>query len=474
MTQTLNKSYDIVVIGAGSAGYAAARTAAIEGKSVLVVEGGKQVGGLCILRGCMPTKALLESSHRMHEIANASEFGIRVPAPVPDMAAIQKRRARLIRDFAGYRQQQLEASEKFTFFRGQARFTGTDRITVNPLGKKLRPIEVKFDKAILATGSYVQPEGIPGLDKTGCWTSDDAITAKHIPPRLVVLGGGAVAVELAQHFSRLGSQVTILQRSANLLREMDSDLSQVLAEAFQAEGITVRTSCRVISAECSAQGKSVDYLHKDKKCKIFADEILYAWGRLPATNGLNCDAAGIELTPSGAVKVGRDMRSTNKNIFAAGDVNGLFEVVHIAIQQGEIAGRNASRNTFEKWDDRLKSMVIFTDPNIATVGLSENECRERGIQYIVAYYPFCDHGKSMIRCALKGHVKILASPKSGKILGAAVVGPEGAELIHELIVAMSANMTVRKLAFTPHYHPTLSEIWTYPAEELMEKIRESN
>lgn len=470
MSQELNKIWDVAVIGAGSAGYAAARTAAALGASVVIIEGGKEIGGLCILRGCMPTKTLLESSQRLHDITRASEFGIRVRGVEPVLKKIHHRRKRLIEEFAAYRREQLTTSEKFTFLRGRASFCSEDCLELHTTGSSGQPNYVRFKKAIIATGSRVVPENVPGLRETGFLTSDEAIELSQIPPRLAVLGGGPVAVEFAQHFSRLGSRVTILLRSEHILRGTDPDIADALTRAFQSEKIRIIPECQINAIQPSRGTKLIHFTQGGKTHRLETDEILYAWGRRPATDGLNCHKARVSLTSGGAVRVTKDMRTTNKNIYAVGDVNGIFEVVHIAIQQGEIAARNAVLNTNQKWDAKLKCLVVFTDPNVATLGLSETECRQRGISYSCATYPFDDHGKAMIHGAKFGHVKILAAPKTGKILGAAAVGPLAAELIHELIVAMSAGFTVKKLAQTPHYHPTLSEIWTYPAEELAEKI----
>jgi len=464
----IKKIYDVVVIGAGSAGYAAARTAANEGASVLVVEGGEHIGGLCILRGCMPTKALIESSYRLHEIKRAREFGIKVQKPQPLPVVIQKRRALLIDDFACYRRNQLTKTRMFHFLRGLASFRDTHCITIQLLDSKTTTT-VHFRKCIIATGSVVTPTGIEGIERIGCWTSDDAIFTTRIPTSLTVLGGGAVAVELAQHFARLGSKVTILQRSQQLLSNFDSDLAAVLHQAFEREGIRVITGCQVTSARKFGSKKAIQFIHNGKSYQITSQEVLFARGRRPATAALNCAAAGVELVNE-AVHVGPDMRTTNPDVFAVGDVNGLMEVVHVAIQQGEIAARNAVRGTNETWDNRLKTQVVFTDPNIATVGLSEKECKANAIKYLKATYPFSDHGKAMIRGFRLGHVKILACPKDGKILGGAVAGPDGGELIHELVVAMAASFNVKQFATIPHYHPTLSEIWTYPAEEILKKI----
>jgi pyruvate/2-oxoglutarate dehydrogenase complex dihydrolipoamide dehydrogenase (E3) component len=464
--------FDVVVIGGGSAGYAAARTAAALGARVAVIEGGEDIGGLCILRGCMPSKALLESAHRWHDIGRAREFGLVVKPVRVEMECVQARKQHLIGGFAAYRRKQLRGG-KFTFLRGRVSFLDAHTLLMDRGRAQALVTSWTF---ILATGSLISRVPIPGLWETGCLTSDTALEAKRIPKRLAVLGGGIIAVELGQFFARMGAETTFLQRSKRIARIYDPDVSLELERALKAEGIEVRTGVKLLNVRTSGKGKKIRFQRGSKREEIVVDEILYALGRMPNLEGLRLDKAGIILK-GGKLPVSDTMATSVSHIFAAGDVAGMHEVVHIAIQQGEWAARNAVRHlsggfshTLERADYRLKASVTFTDPEIASVGLTETEATARGIDYHSAKYPFNDHGKSQIGGHEFGFVKLLAEKSRGEIIGAQIIGPHASDLIHELIAVMRYRGTVQELAAMPHYHPTLSEIITYPAEEIAEKL----
>jgi pyruvate/2-oxoglutarate dehydrogenase complex dihydrolipoamide dehydrogenase (E3) component len=226
----------------------------------------------------------------------------------------------------------------------------------------------------------------------------------------------------------------------------------------------------LIDASKSGKSKCVSFEHEGKIKRVNAEEILFALGRVPNTASLDLAKAGV-ATDYGRIVANPQMQTTAPHIYAAGDCTGPYEIVHIAIQQGELAAHNIAHPHKKKsMDYRLLTSVVFTDPQIASVGLSEKEASAKSIPYLVASYPFADHGKSLIMEAKDGFVKLLAHPATGKILGGSCVGPVAGELIHEIIAAMHKQMTVRELAAMPHYHPTLAEIWTYPAEDLAEKI----
>jgi pyruvate/2-oxoglutarate dehydrogenase complex dihydrolipoamide dehydrogenase (E3) component len=285
-----------------------------------------------------------------------------------------------------------------------------------------------------------------------------------------VLGGGAVAVEFAQFFVRFGVKVTLIQRSEHILREFDSDAATVIEAVFRREGVELFTDTTLINARCRGAMKSVHFLHRGKTVSRSADDILFALGRVPNTASLGLDKAGV-VTERGRIVANEFMQTSAPHVFAAGDCTGPHEIVHLAVQQGEIAAHNiAHPSTRRRMDYRLLVLVIFTEPQAATVGLTEKEANARKIPYLAASYPFNDHGKSLIMEARDGFVKLLADPKSGEILGGACVGPLGGELIHEIVAAMAKHMTVHELAAMPHYHPTLAEIWTYPAEDLAGQV----
>ncbi|GJL66210.1 MAG: dihydrolipoyl dehydrogenase [Nitrospirales bacterium] len=455
--------YDVIIIGGGSAGYAAARTARDDGANVAIIDHGP-LGGLCILRGCMPTKTILRSSDIISLMRRAEEFGLTPVTATANLSAIIDRKSQLIQEFADYRIEALK-DPRFTLYQEHAQFLSPNEIQAGPhrlTGKSF----------IISTGSVVSRIPIPGLEEAGYITSDEALELRKLPASLIVLGGGAVALEFAQFFARLGTKVTLLQRSGHIMSEGDEDLARPVEARFREEGMEVFTSTQLLRFSQSENLKTAHFLHQGQEQTVSAEMILQALGRRPNIDNLNLGNAKVE-TQKGAITVSNEMRTSTPHIFAVGDVNGLHEIVHIAIQQGEIAGWNAVHQDAPPriQDDRLKAQVIFTDPQVANVGLSERECTQQGIAYLAASYPFSDHGKSMCLGETHGHVKILCHPQTGELLGGHIVGPEASELIHELITIMYYHGTVHDMLRIPHYHPTLAEILTYPAEELVEKLQ---
>ena len=470
------KDFDLIVLGGGSAGYAAASTATTLGLRVAVVEGGEQVGGLCILRGCMPSKALIESANRHLAARNAAEFGLEIPADSLSFSAekIHARKDFMVAEFAQYRAKQLE-SGRFTFLRGWAGFVDPHTIEVRMLDGTTR--QWTAETFLLATGSRVKKIPVPGLAEIGYWDSDAVLSTARVPKSVIVLGGGATSVEFAHYFAALGTNVTIIQRSEQLLKEMDADVAHALNNAFRKRDIRIYCQTELVRVEPAEGGfKRVVFTQKGTTRTVEAEELIYTLGREPQLEGLNLQKAGLETT-RGFLAVSPTQQTAVPHIFAAGDVAGPYEIVHIAIQQGELAARNAARlvkgecaheptRCLDEIDYRLRLFVIFSQPEIAVTGVTERELQDASVSYCVATYPFDDHGKSMLMGETEGFVKLLASEESGEILGAAVVGPHASELIHEIVVAMRFRATARQLMEIPHYHPTLSEIWTYPAEEL--------
>lgn len=455
--------FDVAVIGGGSGGYAAARTAAGAGLKTVVVEGGEEAGGLCILRGCMPTKALLYASEILHLAGHPEPWGIHTANVSFDFARVMARKNALIGEFAEDRRRQL-ADGRFGFLRANARFR--DRHTVALDNNRM----LSARHFVVATGSSVAPPPLPQLRETGYLTSDDALRLSQLPESLIVLGGGPIACEFAQFFARFGVKVSLLQRSEHVLREFDTDAATVIEKVFRREGIEVFTGTKLTGASREGGLKTVSFEHGGESRSISAREILFALGRVPNTASLDLDAAGV-VTDRGRIIANEFMQTSAPHIYTAGDCTGPHEIVHIAVQQGEVAAHNiATPAAPRRMDYRLLIAVVFTDPQVAFVGLTEKEAKARNIPCRAASYPFNDHGKSLIMEAKDGFVKLLADVKSGEILGGSCVGPMGGELIHEIAAAMAKRMTVHELAVVPHYHPTLAEIWTYPAEELAGQI----
>jgi pyruvate/2-oxoglutarate dehydrogenase complex dihydrolipoamide dehydrogenase (E3) component len=468
------KTVDIAIIGGGSAGYAAARTAVSEGLDTLVIEGGKDVGGLCILRGCMPSKALIESANRFRTLKRAKEFGLRAQSISVEPQEILARKARLIGEFADYRREQLQDG-RFQFIRGTASFVNQDQLEVRHFDGETEHIQAKA--FVLATGSVVQIPKLPGLENVDFITSDEALDLGELPGSMIVLGAGPVALEMAHYFSTIGVVVTVIQRSDQVLKGVDSDVAKVVEDAFRERGVKVFTNTQIssITQDPESGRKWVTFSHAGAEVSIEADTILNALGRSPNVTGLNLERAGVEVA-KGRIVTSRAMQTSMTNIFAAGDVCGPYEVVHEAIAQGETAARNIARLLgrrkdvqFDEMDYRLKLFAVFTDPEVGVVGMSEDEAAKQGIAVVAAKYPFADHGKSLVMGETHGFVKLIMDLESGEICGGAVVGPHASELIHEVVVAMAFRSTPAQFAKIPHYHPTLSEIWSYPAEELAER-----
>ena len=455
--------FDLAVLGGGSGGYAAARTAAAEGLKTVVIEGGQEVGGLCILRGCMPTKALLYAAEIMHLASHSEPWGIRAEDVNFNLTQVMARKNALIRDFASCREHQL-LQGKFKFLRAMARFRDPHTVALSN-GETLTA-----KNFVIATGSIIAPSPLPQLNDLDCLNSDTALNLTRLPKSIIVLGGGAVAVEFAQFFARFGVRVTLIQRSPHLLHEFDSDAAEVVERVFRREGVMLYTATNLKDAKRTGTQKEVVFEHDGRTLRVHAEEVFYALGRLPNIRGLGLETIGVE-TRFERIVTDQFMQTTVPHIYAAGDCTGLYEIVHIAIQQGELSTYNiAHPDARRRMDYRLLTEVIFTDPQVAAVGLTEKSAHVRNVLYEVAKYPFDDHGKSLIMEAKDGFVKLLSDPSTGEILGGCCVGPVGGELIHEIIAAMHKRMTVQELAAMPHYHPTLAEIWTYPAEELAARI----
>lgn len=458
--------YDFAVIGGGSAGYNAAAAAVRLGLRTIVIDGAAELGGLCILRGCMPSKTLIESANRLLDIRNAAEFGLDVREFGLSSNLIHARKKRLVADFAEYRQNQL-LSGRFDFLHGTGAFVDPNTLEVGlRAGGSCRVTSRTF---LIATGSSIHRVEIPGLREAGFLTSDEVLNTEKVPKSVVILGGGATALEFAHYYSALGSEVSIIQRSSQILREADADVAQALMEALVKRGVRLYCHTQLLGVEKHETSKVVHFRHAEIERSVESEEIVYALGRMPQLANLDLDRAGL-VHAHGKLAVNIFQQTSAPHVFAAGDACGPHEIVHIAIQQGELAAGNAAHflkgTHLEPMDYRLKLFAVFTEPQLAFAGATEKELIAAGTSYRAAQYPFGDHGKSIVANELDGFVKLLAHSHTGEILGGAVVGPQASELIHEIVVAMRFRATANDLSRIPHYHPTLSEIWTYPAEEL--------
>lgn len=460
----MTESYDFIVIGGGSAGFNAARVAQGLGLKVAIVDGGNPLGGLCILRGCMPSKALLYMTEVLHLAQKAKTFGLNIPHASPDMKAIHARKRKIIDGFASYREEQL-MSGNFKLHRGRATFIDAHTVQLDT-GARLHG-----KKFLISTGSRIAVPPVQGLAQTPSWTSDDVLNLDFVPESVIVLGGGIVACELAQFLRRIGSQVTLIQRSQNILRDHSPEASSVVQQAFRDEGIEICAGTRLDQVSGDAHLVAVRFTHAGESVTKRARYLFNALGRVPNTEGLDLSAAGVDLDLDGRVKTNEFQQTTAPHIYAAGDVSGPFDIVHLAIAQGELAARHAAGvEDLKPVDHSLVLNVVFTDPQLATIGRLQNDLVEEKVPHLHASYPFNDHGKSILMDANYGYVKVLAAPETGKILGAEIVGKDAGELIHCFSGPLVLGATIFDLLRAPWYHPTLAEIITYPLEDIAEQL----
>jgi len=453
-----------VVIGGGSGGYAAAKTAIGQGLNVAVVEGASELGGLCILRGCMPTKALLETSNRLRAIREANEFGIQVGEPTLDLDALRKRKTKLIDGFKEYRVIGLEKGD-FELIRGNATFTSPHTIEVKGHG------EFTAKTFVIATGSDERIPAVPGLANSPFWTSDDIVQMPSVPQSVVVVGTGAVGMESAHLFQGLGSEVSIISRRKPLVSSVEPAVSEAMEKRCTDLGINLVFG---EGLQKVAHDDSGFTLTLSEDTVLNCDQLIMATGRAPRIAQLSLERAGFEPDLR-RIEINQHSQTSVPHIFAAGDCASPLAVVHLAVMQGEAAGANVasllSLQPLEAtWDSRLDMFGIFTDPEIVQVGQTLDQAREAGIDAVSAEYRFDDQGKGEIVGEQHGLVMLVADKGSGEILGASGMGPHVIDYAHTITVAISQRLTVANFLKIPSYHPTLGEIWSYVAEELEDEL----
>jgi dihydrolipoamide dehydrogenase len=455
----LSKSYDVVVIGAGTGGYVAAIRAAQLGKTVAVVEKQNALGGTCLIWGCIPTKALLEHAHALKVIQQAAEWGVTMSAGTPaiNMMQVHARKDKIVGGLTkGV--EFLFKKNKITWIKGTARLAGQGKVEV--AGGETQTLEAK--EIIVATGSA--PRSIPSvtIDHERIITSDEAIHLKTVPRSLVILGSGAVGVEFASIYRRFGSEVTIIELLERLVPVEDEAVSAELEKSFKKQGITVRTGTKVTSATAADSRVSIEAQTPDGKTNTMtADMLLVATGRGPVTTGLGAEEAGIVMD-KGYIKVDELYRTSVPGISAIGDVITLGtgvhpQLAHVSSMEGVIAAERIAGHTVRPLNYDHVPGCTYCDPEIGSVGLTESQARARGYDVRVGTFPFGVLGRARMAGELEGFVKIVADKKYDEMLGVHMIGPRSTELVAEAVLALRLECTVEELIKTIHAHPTFSE-----------------
>jgi pyruvate/2-oxoglutarate dehydrogenase complex dihydrolipoamide dehydrogenase (E3) component len=448
-------AYDLIVIGGGSAGLSAAELAATLGARVALLDR-ERLGGECLYTGCVPSKALLHVAHVASHIRAAGELGLDARLAPVDLGAVAEyvqRAIRTIRDQTDNPEhfQRLGADVGF----GEVRFLSADRLALN--GRSVRA-----KRFLICTGSRPSVPTIPGLEEAGYQTNETIFALRMLPARLAVLGGGPVGCELGQAFARLGSQVTILQRAEQLLPRDEPEAAAVLRARLEAEGVTVVTHASVTGIAQPAGSKVVTFTSpqtpdtRGQPQEVAVDALLVAVGRSPNVAELDLDAAGVRYDPRTGISVDRRLRTSNARIYAVGDVIGGYRFTHAAALQARTAVRNALFPGGTALDERVMPWATFTEPEVAHVGLTEEQARrEHGAGVRAFTQPLREVDRAVTDGATAGFVK-LVSAKDGRLLGAQIVGHLAGEYINELALALQRKLTLADLGATTHVYPTMA------------------
>lgn len=442
--------YSLVVIGAGTAGEVAAYDAAGRGSKVALIDHGL-FGGNCLNVGCVPSKSIIRTSRLYADMRNAQQYGGERPADIRvDFATVMARmraiRARISRAASVRR---LTAANVDVFF-GHARFVGPDAVTVE--GTTLR-----FTKAIIATGARPDTPAVPGLAEAGYFTNETIVNLTEAPGHLLVIGGGPLGCEMAQAFCRLGVRTTIVEEQPLFLPREERDAAQILADSFARDGMEVRLNTRAVAVRTEHGKKLVDLVSDDYKSTIAVDAILTGTGRIPVVDGLNLEAAGVEYDRSLGVHVDDFLRTSNRRIYAAGDVCLANKFNHTANASAQMAVHNAMRGG----NERLSALVIpwctYTDPEIAHVGMYVRQAIERKIPVKTFTFPMHDVDRAVTDSDEMGFVKVHVKEGTDQILGATIVARHAGEMINEITLAMVAGVGLGTVARTIHSYGTQAE-----------------
>ena len=444
--------FDVIVIGAGPGGYVAAIRAAQLGLAVACVEKEATLGGTCVRVGCIPSKVLLESSERFVMARDhLAEHGVLVSEVELDLGAMMERKDKVVKsntDGVAY----LFKKHGIERFTGVAELIERGRVVVH--GED-GDTELVAENVILATGSRVAELSGVEVDGEKVITSDHAIALEEVPRRLVVIGAGAIGLELGSVWARLGANVTVLEYLDRVLPTMDAEISREAQKVFTRRGLEIRTGVAVTGTTLTKRGVSV---HVEGANAVKADTVLLATGRAPNTEGLGLEAAGVEQDSKGFVKVDERFRTTLEGVYAIGDLIEGPMLAHRAEDDGVAVAELIATGVVGHVDHGLVPNVVYTEPEVASVGKTEEQLKEAGTPYRKGVFPYQANGRARALGATDGRVKLLAHKETDRLLGAHVIGARAGDLIAELVAALAFHASSEDVARLSHAHPTLSEV----------------
>jgi pyruvate/2-oxoglutarate dehydrogenase complex dihydrolipoamide dehydrogenase (E3) component len=451
---TLNDRYDAIVIGSGQAGGPLATALAGDGWQVAIVER-EHVGGTCVNEGCTPTKTMVASARVAHLVRRAADYGVETGPVGVDLARVRQRKREIVERFRGGNRRRLEDAEGVDLLMGEARFTGpkTVEVVLNDGGRR----SLAADKIFINTGTRPRLPDLPGLEEVPYLDSTSIMELDQVPEHLLVVGGGYVGLEFGQMFRRFGSQVTVIQRGSQLLGE-DADVAQAVADILREDGIQVLLETQPGRAELEEGGRIRLALEGAAGgSSVSGSHLLIAVGRVPNTERLDLAAAGVEVDGEGFIRANGWLETNVPGIYALGDVKGGPAFTHISYDDFRIASTNLLEGGAATIEGRMVPYVVFIDPQLGRIGLSEEQARNEGLDIRVAKMPMAHVARALEVDEPRGMMKAVVDAESGQILGAAILGIEGGEIMSVLQVAMMGKLPYTALRDGIFAHPTLAE-----------------
>jgi len=454
---------DVVIIGGGPGGYVAAIKAAHLGLKAVLVEKDK-LGGVCLNRGCIPTKALVSTAELLNHLQRAGEFGIQVKDYSFDFLAVMKRKDLITRRLSSGVGQLMKANQ-VRVIRGEGQIVEPGKVEVTDSAGEKEVIKTK--NIIIATGSKVMRLPLPGMDSEGVITSDEALSLSELPSRILIVGGGVVGIEFAGIFKALGVEVTVVEMLPRILLPIDEEIARRLTQLLKRKGIEILTDCKVKEIKKVNQNLEVLVSTVDEEKKLKTEKVLSAAGRVPELGNIDVQRLGIELDRK-AIKVDEKMRTNIPGIYAVGDVTGKIMLAHVASREGIVAVENiAGKDSL--MDYKVVPNCVFSMPEVASVGLTEEEARKENNNIKVSKFPFMANGKALGMGETEGMVKIIADADTSELLGVHILGAHASDLIAEGTLALSMEATAFEIINTIHAHPTLAEAIAEAAEGIAGK-----
>lgn len=437
----------IIIIGAGPGGYETALAAAKRGVEVVLVEAGP-VGGTCLNEGCIPTKSFCKNAQLLEQLREAEAFGVSELAFNFDFKAVTARKNAVVEQLRGG-VESLLSHKLITLVRGKASFKDAHTVVVGD-------DEYTADYIIIATGSVSASLPVPGADLEGVLTSKEILDMEELPKKLCVIGGGVIGLEFASIFNSFSCEVTVLEYCKEILPRFDTDLAKRLKQCLSKKGIDINTQSQVLSISKEDDQYKVTFLRKGKEESVVADKVLMAVGRKANVDSLNLAEAGVEFGPRGVV-VNEVMQTSQPHIYAVGDINGKMMLAHAAIFQGLVA-LDHMMGVDNDIDLSVMPAAVFTSPEAASVGKTEDECKEAGLKVKCLKSFFRANGKAVTMGETEGFCKVIVEEETGLLLGCHLFGPHSSDIVQEVCALISRKSTLKQLQDIIHTHPTLTEV----------------